>query len=117
MSNGCWTIVTPLFVAPSMPFFASAAKSSYWLPPSQFAIFLPLNWATDLMPELFHVSCVIPERAKTCATFTSCVPESRAASRLGSQSIPNWAWPEATTCSGMMFGPPFLSVTSSPAAL
>ena len=87
------------------------------MPPSQFATFLPFIFATDVIPELFHVSWVMPERVKTCATFTSCVPWSRADSRLGSQSTPNCAWPEATTCSGMMFGPPFLSVTSSPACL
>ena len=71
MSNGCCTIVTPWFFAGSMPAFVSAAKSSYWLPPSQFATFLPFIFAIVVMPELFHVSCVIPERAKTCAMLTS----------------------------------------------
>ena len=51
MSNGCWTIVTPLFLDGSMPFFVSAAKSSYSLPPSQFATFLPFIFAIVLMPE------------------------------------------------------------------
>lgn len=74
-----------------MPAFVSAAKSSYWLPPSQFATFLPFIFAIEVMPELFHVSCVIPERAKTCAMLTSGVLASRAASRLGSQSTPNCA--------------------------
>ena len=60
MSNGCWTIVTPWFLSGSMPAFVSAAKSSYWFPPSQFATFLPFIFAIEVMPELFHVSCVIP---------------------------------------------------------
>ena len=89
-----------------MLFFVSAAKSSNSLPPSQFATFLPFMPAMSVMPESFHVSCVMPERAKTCAMLTRSVPLSRAASRLGSQSIPNCAWPLATTCSGMMSGPP-----------
>jgi len=45
------------------------------------------------------------------------VPVSRVASRLGSQSIPICACPLATTCSGVMLGPPTLRVTSSPKAL
>ena len=117
MSNGCWTMVTPWLLAGSMPAFVSAANSSYWLPPSQLATFLPFIFAIVLMPELFQVSWVMPERAKTWATLTRSVPLSRAARRLGSQSTPNCACPEATTCSGMMSGPPFFSVTFSPAAL
>jgi hypothetical protein len=97
-----------------MPAFVNAAKSSYWFPPSQFATFLPFIFGIELMPELLHVSWVIPERVKICALLTSGVFASRAASRLGSQSTPNCAWPLATTCSGMMSGPPFLSVTLRP---
>jgi hypothetical protein len=42
----------------------------------------------EVMPLDFHVSSVIPERANICAMFTSGVPWSRNASRLGSQSTP-----------------------------
>ena len=42
--------------------------------------------------------------------LTRSPPWSRAASSAGSQSIPNSAWPLATTCSGVMSGPPGLSV-------
>ena len=34
--------------------------------------------------------------------------------KLGSQSMPISAWPLATTCSGVMLGPPTLMLTSSP---
>ena len=77
MSNGCWTIVTSLVLVGFMPFFTSAANSSYWLPPSQLATFLPFIPAIVVIPELFHVSWVIPERANTCATLTRSVPLSR----------------------------------------
>ena len=87
--NGCCTIVTPLFWAGFIPFFVSAANSSYWLPPSQFATFLSRIFAIVLIPLDFQVSCVIPDRAKTCAMFTRSVPLSRAERRLGSQSTPN----------------------------
>ena len=49
------------------PAFVRAANSSYWLPPSQFATFLPRIFAIVLIPELFQVSWVMPERAKTWA--------------------------------------------------
>ena len=45
------------------------------------------------MPLSFHVSSVMPERAKTWAMLTRSPPLSRVASRLASQSIPNSAWP------------------------
>ena len=32
MSNGCWTIVTPLFFVGSIPFLTRAAKSSNSFP-------------------------------------------------------------------------------------
>ena len=65
MSNACWTIDTPLLAFGSMPFFTSAANSSYWLPPSQLPTFLSFRPAIVVIPELFQVSCVIPERANT----------------------------------------------------
>jgi hypothetical protein len=100
-----------------MPFFARAAKSSHWLPPSQLPTFLPRIFAIVSIPVSFQVISVMPEIVKTCAMFTSFVPESRAERRLGSQSRPNCACPPATTCSGMMFGPPGLIVTSRPCCL
>src|SRR2546430_17518435 len=89
MLNGSWTIVTSFELFGLIPYFVSAANRSHWLPPSQLATFLCFICAIVLMPEDFHVICVIPERAKTCAMLTSFVPWSREASRLGSQSIPN----------------------------
>ena len=90
-----WTIVTPLFFAGFMPFFVSAAKSSYWLPPSQYA---------DLLaPHLRdRVDAASPSRSarsspsarRPARSLTSLVPLSRAANRLGSQSTPNCAWPD-----------------------
>ena len=91
MSNGCWTIVTSLVFCGLIPYFVSAANSSNSLPPSQIATFLPFIFANVLMPLSFQVSWVIPTRAKTCAMFTRSLPLSRAASRLGSQSMPNCA--------------------------
>ena len=100
-----------------MPARLSAAKSSNSFPPSQLPTFLPRIFAIVLMPLLFQVISVIPLREKTWAMFTSFVPWSRADMRLGSQSRPSWAWPPATTCSGMMSGPPTRIFTSSPAFL
>ena len=117
MSKGCFTIVTPLLRFGFIPARTSAAKSSYWLPPSQLPTFLSRIFAIELIPVSFHVISVIPDREKTCAMLTSFVPWSRIASKLGSQSSPNSAWPPATTVSGVMSGPPTLMFTSRPACL
>ncbi len=117
MSNGWLTMVTSLDFAGLIPFLFRAAKSSGWLPQHQTPTFLPFIFAIDVMPELFHVISVIPERANTCAIETILPPFSRVAKRFGSQSMPNCAWPPSTVCSGVMSGPPTFSVTSSPAFL
>ena len=117
MSNGWFTIVTDFESFGLMPFLTSAAKSSFSLPQHQTPTFLPAIFLIVLMPLDFHVSSVMPERVKTCAMLTMSPPLSRVASSDGSQSTPNWAWPDATTCSGVMSGPPGLSVTSSPNCL
>ena len=65
MSKGWLTIVTSLFFAGLIPFLFSAAKSSGWLPQHHTPTFLPFIFAIELIPELFHVSSVMPERAKT----------------------------------------------------
>ena len=114
MSNGCWKIVTPFCLTGSIPNLASAAKTSYSLPPSQFATVLPFIFATLLIPVSFHEISVSPLRVNTCAMLTRSTPLSRVDIRLGSQSIPNCAWPPATAVSGMMSGPPGLIVTSRP---
>ena len=62
MSNGCWTIVTPLLCDGSMPFFVSAANSSNSFPPSQLPTFLPFIFAIVLMPEL------LPRELASCPT-------------------------------------------------
>src|SRR5438045_8745934 len=106
MSNGWLTIVTAEELFGLIPFVVRAAYSSNWLPQHQTPTFLCAIALIELMPESFQVSSVMPERVNTWAMFTSCVPASRVARRLGSQSRPNCAWPPATTCSGVLFGPP-----------
>ena len=115
MSNGWLTIVTSLEFEWSMPFFLSAAKSSGSLPQHQTPTFLPCIFVIVLIPLDFHVSSVMPDRANTCATETSFEPFSRVANRFGSQSSPKSARLPPTTVSGVMFGPPTLIFTSSPA--
>ena len=112
MSNGWLTIVTSLLSFGSMPFFVSAAKSSNSLPQHQTPTFLPFISATSVMLLSFQVTSVMPERSKTWEMLTRSPPWSRVASSDGSQSIPNSACPEATTCSGVMSGPPTLISTS-----
>ena len=116
MSNGWLTIVTSSLFFGSIPFFVSAAKSSNSLPQHHTPTFLPFMAATFSIPLSFHVTSVMPERAKTCAMLTMSPPLSRVARRDGSQSIPNSAPPLATTCSGVMSGPPALIVTSRPSS-
>jgi hypothetical protein len=116
MSNGWLTIVTSLESAGSIPFFVNAANSSNSLPQHHTPTFLPRMSATSVIPLSFQVTSVIPERANTCAMLTRSPPLSRVASRDGSQSIPNSAPPLATTCSGVMSGPPGLIVTSRPSS-
>ena len=53
-----------------MPFLFSAANSSGWFPQHQTPTFLPFIFAIVLIPLDFHVSSVMPLRAKTCATET-----------------------------------------------
>ena len=100
-----------------MPFLFSAANSSGWLPQHQTPTVLPFIFLIVLIPLDFHVSSVMPLRANTCATETILPPFSRVANRFGSQSRPMSAPPPITTCSGVMFGPPTLMFTSSPALL
>ena len=116
MSNGWLTIVTSSLLFGSIPFFTSAAYSSFSLPQHQTPTFLPFIPATSVMPLSFQVTSVMPLFENTCAMLTRSPPWSRAASSAGSQSIPNSAWPLATTCSGVMSGPPGLSSTSSPSS-
>ena len=117
MSNGWLKILTPWFFSGSIPFFVKAAKSSNWLPQHQTPTVLPFIFAIESIPESLKLTSVIPERVKTCAMLTMSVPVSRVARRLGSQSSPKSAWPLATTCSGVMSGPPTLMFTSRPIAL
>src|SRR4029078_5435472 len=109
-SNGWLTIVTSPELEWSIPFFWSAAKSSGSFPQHQTPTFLPRLFLIVLIPLDFHVSSVIPERAKTCAIDTRFDPFSRVAKRFGSQSMPNSARLPATTGSGVMLGPPTLIV-------
>ena len=114
MSNGCATISTSF--CGSIPFFVSAAKSLCSLPPSQTPTFLPSSSVMSSRPVSFHVTSVMPQRAKTCAMLTISPPWSRVASVLSSQLSPNSACPPSTTCSGTMSGPPGLIVTSRPSS-
>ncbi len=111
MSNGWLTIVTSPWLCGSIPFFVSAAKSSYWLPQHQTPTFFRASCLMSVMPLSLWVSSVMPLRVKTWAMLTRSPPWSRVASRLGSQSIPSCACPLWTTCSGVMSGPPSFSVT------
>ena len=117
MSNGWLKILTPLFFVGSMPCFVSAAKSSNWFPQHHTPTVLLRIAAIELMPLDFHAISSIPDFENICAMLTSFVPVSRAARRLGSQSTPICAWPLATTCSGVMLGPPTLSFTFRPKSL
>src|SRR5436309_16041692 len=85
MSNGWLTILTWLDLAGLIPFLLSAANSSGWLPQHQTPTFLPRIFEIDVMPESFHVSAVIPERANTCAIETILPPFARVAKWFGSQ--------------------------------
>ena len=85
------------------------------MPQHQTPTFLPAIFAIVLIPLDFQVSSVMPLRAKTCAIETILPPFSRVAKRFGSQSRPMSAPPPMTTVSGVMFGPPTLIFTSSPA--
>ena len=62
MSNGCWTIVTPLFFVGSIPAFTSAAKSSNSLPKSQLPTFLPRIFAIVVIPRVLPGQLGHPER-------------------------------------------------------
>src|SRR5262245_4681830 len=111
MENGWLTMVTSLELFGLMPFLVRAAYSSHWLPQHQTPTFLLRMPAIVVVLLVFHVSSVIPDRVKTWAMLTRFPPVSRVASKLGSQSMPNSAWPLWTTCSGVMSGPPGLIVT------
>jgi len=111
MSKGCWISVTSLLR--SILCLSSVASSSNSLPPNHTATRRPFRSAALLMPDDLNASSRMPLYANTCAMFTSGAPWSRAERRLGSQSMPNWAPPPATTCSGTMSGPPGRMVTSS----
>src|SRR4029079_17662771 len=102
MSNGWLTIVTSLELEWSIPFFWSAAKSSGSLPQHQTPTFFPRIFAIVLIPLLFQVSSVIPERAKTWAIETRFDPFSRVAKRFGSQSRTHYAALPDTHASGAL---------------
>src|SRR6266699_6645989 len=108
MLNGWLTIVTSDELAGLIPFLLRAANSYGWLPQHQTPTFLPRILAIVSMPFALHVSSVIPERAKTCATETRPLCCSRVANRFGSQSTPMSACLPLTTSPGVMLGPPTL---------
>src|SRR3954451_9732350 len=115
--NGWLKIVTSDLLFGLMPFFVSAAYNSNWLPQHQTPTFLPFIALTVVTPLFLKLTSVIPDRENICAMLTRLVPVSRVARRLGTQSTPTCAPPLATTCSGVMLGPPTFNDTSRPKSL
>ena len=100
-----------------MPSFAIQARNGYSLPENQTPSVWPGKSFGVLMPESARQVSSRPERLNGWAMLTTGEPFSRVASAEGIQSTTTSAPPPASTCSGLMSGPPGLIVTSRPASL
>ncbi len=110
-------MVRSFLFAGSRPALRSPAYSSDSLPKPHEPTFLPFRSSGLVMFRSLNETWSVGERWKTCAMTTPSAPDSRGASIRGTQLIPNWAWPPATTVAGTISTAPGRIVTSKPSSL